>query len=79
MVRLLQVRGHLALGQLDGAEDALMPVLDTAPEHRMRPLLARMNDVYMAAAKPEHRHGPIAKRIRDAATAFQQDTTIKDI
>src|SRR5262249_43663978 len=57
---------------------ALMHVLDTTPEHRMRPLLARMNDVYTAAAKPEHRYEPIAKRIRDAAAAFRQDTAIRD-
>src|SRR5215470_6820918 len=74
MARLQQVRGHLALGQLEDAEDALMAVLDTAPEHRMRPLLVRMSEVHTAAAKPEYRHEPIAKRIRDAATAFQLDT-----
>jgi len=78
MARLQQVRGHMALGQLHDAEEALMPILDTAPEHRMRPLLVRMNDVYTSAAKPEHRHESIAKRIRDATTTFQQDTAIKD-
>jgi len=78
MARLQQVRGYLALGQFDDAEDALMPVIDTAAEHRMRPLLVRMNDVYTAAVKPEHRHEPIANRICDTVTAFQQDTAIKN-
>lgn len=79
MVRMQQARAYLALGQLDGAEDTLMPVLDPTPEHRMRPLLIRMHDVYVAAAKPEYRHEPIAKRICDAAMTFQRDTVTKEL
>jgi len=79
VVRVQQVRAHLALGQLDGAEEALWPVLETAPEHRMRPLLIRMNDVYAAAGAPAHRHEPTATRIREAATAFQREAATNEL
>lgn len=76
-VRMQQVRAHFTLGQLDGAELALTPVLETAPEHRVRPLLVRMNDVYTAAAgKPNE---PIAKRIRDEVQAFQRGAAPQEL
>src|SRR5882672_9822807 len=37
MVHVDKARAHLALGQLDGAELALAPALDIAPEYRVRP------------------------------------------
>lgn len=79
MVRLQKVRAHLALGQLDGAELALTPVLETAPEHRVRPLLVRMNDVYTAATTTRHASEPIAARIRSDVLAFQQAVTIREL
>jgi hypothetical protein len=42
MTRLLQVKAYLVLGDLTAAEGALAPVLATAPQHRVRPLLKRM-------------------------------------
>ncbi|MGH3625361.1 MAG: hypothetical protein ACRDQ5_26865 [Sciscionella sp.] len=79
MVRLQKVRAHLALSQLDGAELALAPVLDTAPEHRVRPLLVRMNDVYTAATTSRHASEPIVARIRSDVLAFQQAATVRDL
>jgi transcriptional regulator with XRE-family HTH domain len=79
MVRLQQVRAHLALGQLDGAELALAPVLDTAPEHRVRPLLVRMNDVYTAAAATRHASDPIVTRIQSEVRAFQQAAATQEL
>jgi transcriptional regulator with XRE-family HTH domain len=79
MVRLQKVRAHLALGQLDGAELALAPVLDTAPEHRVRPLLVRMNDVYTAARTARYANEPIAARIRSDVLAFQQAATTRKL
>lgn len=79
MVRLQQVRAHLALGQLDGAETTIAPVLETAPEHRMRPLLMRMNDVYTEAATSRYLSDPIAVRIRSEVLAFQQAATTREL
>lgn len=79
MVRLQQVRAHLALGQLDAAETAIAPVLETAPEHRVRPLLVRMNDVYTAAATSRHPSDPIATRIRSDVLAFQQAAITQEV
>jgi transcriptional regulator with XRE-family HTH domain len=76
VVRLQKVRAHLALNQLDGAEDALAPVLDTAPEHRVRPLLMRMDEVYAASRHPSD---PITTRIRSEVRAFQQAATSQDL
>lgn len=50
MIRLQQVKARLALGELDGAADALAPVLDTAPQHRVRPLMVRLAEAADAAA-----------------------------
>jgi hypothetical protein len=79
MARLQQVRAHLALGQLDGAELALAPVLDTAPEPRVRPLLVRMSDVYTAAAATRHASDPIVTRIQSEVRTFQQAATSQEL
>jgi transcriptional regulator with XRE-family HTH domain len=75
-VRLQQVRAHLVLGQLDGAEAALAPVLETPPEWRVRNLMRRMNTVYAAAAR--YADEPISARIREAALGFQREATKKE-
>lgn len=79
MVRMQQVRAHLALGQLDAAELALTPVLDTAPEHRVRPLLVRMNDVYAEAAATRHASDPITSRIQSEVRAFQRAAATQEL
>lgn len=70
-VRLQRVRAHLMLGQLDDAEAALVPVLDTPSEWRVHNLRQRMNEVYAAAAG--YMHEPAGSRIRDAAIEFQRE------
>ena len=45
MTRIQVVKAHLAGGDLNGAAEALGPVLATAPEHRVRPLLHRVGEV----------------------------------
>jgi hypothetical protein len=75
----MKVHAHLALGQLDGAELALAPVLDTAPEHRVRPLLMRMNEVYTAATASRYAHEPTATRIRSDIRDFQQAAASQEL
>ncbi|HEY0687611.1 MAG TPA: hypothetical protein VGD71_01115, partial [Kribbella sp.] len=50
MVRLQLAKAHLMLGAPDGAAEALQPVLQTPPEHRVRPLLRRVGEVAALAA-----------------------------
>jgi len=77
MVRLQQVRAHLALGQLDGAQEAITPVLNTAPEHRVRPLLQRCAEVYLqTSAYPDE---PTIRGMREALTVFRHDTVVQEL
>lgn len=71
MARVQQVRAHLALGQFDGAAETLAPVLDTAPEHRVRPLLQRLGEVLeQAAVACGQRSEPALSTLREAITDF---------
>lgn len=79
MARMQLVRAHLALGQLAEAEQALNPVLETAPEHRVRPLLVLMHDVFTAANAEAHRATPVASRIRNQVRAFHQAATAREL
>lgn len=79
MVHVDKARAHIALGQLDGAEQALAPVLAIGPEYRVRPLIARMNDVQAALATSPHATDPIADRMRSELQAFQNDATSREL
>jgi hypothetical protein len=68
MVRLLVGRAHLMLDEPDGAADALAPVLQTAPEHRVRPLLRRISEVGELVAAPDR--GAMTSTMRDEITEF---------
>jgi len=65
------------LGQLDEAEAALTPLLATPPQHRVSPLLRRMNDVSSTVLDSQHRMAPVALRIREVATAFSRESAGK--
>ncbi|MQA16626.1 MAG: hypothetical protein GEV09_21585 [Pseudonocardiaceae bacterium] len=77
MVRLQQVRAHLALGELDGAEQAITPVLATPPEHRVRPLLQRFTDVYTQVST--YADEEIGRDMREAITAFGRENVSKEL
>lgn len=79
MTRLQQVKAHLVLGDLDNAENALAPVLDTAPQHRVRPLLRRMAEAGALVATTDQPTSPIRRRIRDTVTDFHRDTVVKEL
>ncbi|CRK61809.1 Tetratricopeptide TPR_4 [Alloactinosynnema sp. L-07] len=77
MIRLQQVKARLALGELDGAADALAPVMATAPEHRVRPLMARLAEVGAAsAAFPGER---IAQRIGSEVAEFIRHPVVAEL
>lgn len=79
MARVQQVRAHLALGQFDGAAETLTPVLDTSPEHRVRPLLQRLGEVYAQAATCEQRDEPTLGCLREAIVDFQRHTVVAEL
>jgi hypothetical protein len=79
MVRLQQVKAHLVLGELDAAEEALHPVLDTAVPHRVRPLLHRVAEVGVMAAQVGGSTDPVARRIRGTIEGFRRETVVKEL
>ncbi|MFK4090336.1 hypothetical protein ACI2LF_39870 [Kribbella sp. NPDC020789] len=68
MVRLQQVTAHLTLGELDGAIAAIEPVLDTALEYRVRPLIHRMGEV--AALTAPYKQVARGRQLRDRIREF---------
>lgn len=79
MARVQQVRAHLALSQLDGAYEALAPVLDTNPEHRVRPLVQRLGEVNTQVATCKQRDEPLSCAMRDAITVFRQQAAVTEL
>src|SRR5262249_49856704 len=77
MARLQQVQARLVLGELEGATEALVPVLSTAPEHRVRPLLQRLSEVGVAVS--HFQHEPLAARMLEGITEFAGDTAVVEL
>jgi hypothetical protein len=73
------VKAHLLLGRLDGAEEALRPVLSTAPEHRVRPLLFLMDEVRAMVSVPPVASEPIVRTIHDAILDFRRHTAVREL
>lgn len=70
MVRMQVARAQLMLDELSGAAEAIAPVMTTAEEHRVRPLLRRMADVRALAEASPRRAEPITSGIREGIEAF---------
>lgn len=79
MARIQQVRAHLTLGQFDGAAETLTPVLDTSAEHRVRPLLQRLDEVHTQAAACEQQGEPTLCALREAITDFQRHGIVGEL
>ncbi len=71
MVRCQQVKAYFLSDEFDGAAEALMPILDTAPEHRVRPLLQRVEEINQMTARDNKNLSSSVMRIRDATREFQ--------
>lgn len=77
MVRLQQVKARLGTGELDGAVEALAPVLGTPAEYRVRPLIHRISEVaaltrsdrFADETKARAMHEGIREFVRRPATA----------
>ncbi len=79
MTRIEQVRAHLTLGEFDGAAEALTPVLGTAAEHRVRPLLQRLAEVRTQAMTCEQSDEPASRTLREAITDFRRQAVIAEL
>jgi DNA-binding XRE family transcriptional regulator len=71
MVRCAQVKAHLLVGEFDGASEALMPVFDTTPEHRVRPLLQRVDEIAQMIAGYGKRNSSAVVKMQDAIHEFR--------
>lgn len=68
MTALHIVRAHINAGDLDGASEALRPVLETPPELRAAPLLLKLDEI--ANSVPAQGYG---KEIREEIKAFRSE------
>lgn len=73
------MKAHLLAEEFDGASVALMPVLDTAPEHRVRPLLQRVGEISRMTANFERRDPMAVGEIRDAINEFSNVRACKSL
>ncbi|MEU8276113.1 hypothetical protein ACFYOK_22540 [Microbispora bryophytorum] len=69
MTALHIVRAHINAGALDGASEALRPVLETPPELRAAPLLLKLDEI--ANSVPASAQG---KDIREGIRAFRSES-----
>ncbi|RZT20606.1 hypothetical protein EV649_3754 [Kribbella sp. VKM Ac-2569] len=70
MARLQQAKARLLLGHLDGAIEAVDPVLELQPEYRVRPLIQRLAEV--AALTAPYARSPKGRMLRDRIAEFTQ-------
>jgi tetratricopeptide (TPR) repeat protein len=70
MARLQQAKARLLLGQLDGALEAVDPILELHPEYRVRPLIHRLAEV--AALATPYARSPKGRLLRDRIAEFTQ-------
>ncbi|MEU8227825.1 hypothetical protein [Kribbella sp. NPDC048915] len=68
MARLQQAKARVLLGELDGAVDAVEPVLQLAPEYRVRPLIQRVAEV--GALTAPYARSPQGRMLRDRIAEF---------
>ncbi|MGW7679640.1 hypothetical protein ACWGID_02805 [Kribbella sp. NPDC054772] len=70
MARLQQAKARLLLGELDGALEAVEPVLDIPMEYRVRPLIQRVAEV--AALTSPYARSSTGRMLRDRIAEFTQ-------
>ncbi len=70
MTRVQVVKAHIQRGELDGAAEALGPVLATPPEHRVRPLLHRVAEVGRMVSTPSMTSARMARDIASGVAEF---------
>jgi hypothetical protein len=70
MARLQQAKARLLLGELDGALEAVEPVLQTQMEYRVRPLIQRLAEV--AALTSPYARSPKGRMLRERIAEYIQ-------
>jgi hypothetical protein len=67
MVRCQHVKAYLLMQEYDGAREALAPVLNTAPEHRVSPLVRRVSEI---AGLAQGNDSSVLQEVRESAIDF---------
>ncbi len=65
---------RLALGDLDGAREALRPVLDLRPERRIEQITVGIGRVRWALAVPRYARAHIAREVAQEVDQYQAQT-----
>ncbi|MGW5050168.1 helix-turn-helix transcriptional regulator [Actinokineospora sp. NPDC004072] len=79
MARCQVVKAYLSHGELDGAQEALGPVLQTEPENRVKPLLRRVSEIADMSAALPNGNEPRALEIGEAIRSFKADSGVREI
>jgi hypothetical protein len=74
LARVDVTTARLALGDLDGAREALKPVLDLPPERRIEQLAVGIGRVRSALAVPRYARAPIARVIAQEVDQYQVES-----
>jgi len=77
--RMDEAHAHLLLGDLDGANAALRPTLDLAPEKRYEPLTQHLQRVRQELARPEFRSAALAQQLQEEIEAFCREAIVNEL
>ncbi|MCC5035100.1 XRE family transcriptional regulator [Streptomyces sp. WAC 00631] len=69
-MRISQASAHLALGEPEGATEALQPVFALPPEQRLEPVTHRLHELVTTLARSRMATGASAAALQSAAEAF---------
>jgi hypothetical protein len=79
LARVDVTTARLALGDLDGAREALRPVLDLAPERRIEQLAVGLGRVRSALIVPRYARVQIAREIIQDVDQYQAESVTRSL
>jgi hypothetical protein len=79
MTRVQVVKAYIQQRELDGAAEALAPVLATPPEHRVRPLLQRVAEVGKMVSAPSAATTRVARGITAGVAEFGRHPALAEL
>lgn len=77
--RMDKAHAHLLLRDLDGADAALRPVLELAPDSRNEPLNQHLRQVQQALARPEFHDAALAQQLQEEIEAYCRESIVNDL
>lgn len=77
--RMDEAHAHLLLRDLDGADAALRPVLELAPESRNEPLTQHLQQVRQALARPEFHDAALARQLQEEIETYTRESIVRDL